>query len=74
MRLICTCGFFRDIAPYTTNGEVPFTCASCVAESKESGSRSQDREREATTEAHDRKKSWERRPAATGIHGVKTEK
>jgi hypothetical protein len=32
MRLICACGFFRDIAPYTTNGHVSFTCASCVAE------------------------------------------
>jgi chorismate mutase len=32
MRLVCACGFFRDIASYTTNGNVPFTCAKCVAE------------------------------------------
>jgi hypothetical protein len=32
MRLICTCGFFRDVAPYGINGHQVFTCAGCVAE------------------------------------------
>ena len=31
MRLICACGFFRDVALSGTTEQVPFTCASCVA-------------------------------------------
>jgi DNA-directed RNA polymerase subunit M/transcription elongation factor TFIIS len=32
MRLICACGFFRDIAALDTKGQARFTCAKCVAE------------------------------------------